>query len=91
MTERLRYATNRPIGYDGMHDSEREIMRLFDAGIGLKRIVEITGLTFGQVQNVTSMFSATALVEWKPDAKRGSAALLTALRQHHPDRCGAIS
>ncbi|MGB3793474.1 MAG: hypothetical protein WA978_12130 [Sphingopyxis granuli] len=91
MTERLRYATNRPVGYDGMHDSEREIMRLFDAGAGIDRIIEITGLTFGQVQNVTGMFSVTALEEWKIDARAGSAALLTALRQHHPNRCGAAS
>src|SRR3546814_20716104 len=29
----------RPIGYDGMHETEREVMRLFDAGAGTANIV----------------------------------------------------
>src|SRR3546814_16896140 len=71
----------RPIGYDGMHETEREVMRLFDAGAGTANIVRATGLSVGQIQRVTSRLAVTALEPWKVDAHAGSAALLAALRQ----------
>src|SRR3546814_7783337 len=44
-----------------MHETEREVMRLFDAGAGTANIVRATGLSVGQIQRVTSRLAVTAL------------------------------
>src|SRR3546814_13550151 len=74
----------RPIGYDGMHETEREVMRLFDAGAGTANIVRATGLSVGQIQRVTSRLAVTALEPWTDAAHAGSDAPLAALPRLHP-------
>jgi hypothetical protein len=91
MGERRTYATNRPSGYDGLHETERQVMDLFDRGAGQKNIQVITGLELSSIQSIIGHFSVTALEEWKVDARQGSAALLDALRRVHPQLCGAAS
>jgi hypothetical protein len=88
---RLKYATNRPIGCDGLNDNERAVLALWDEGIGVNRIVERTGLSRAFVLQVTGEFSVTALVEWKAGVIAGSAALAAAIHRHHPQLCGAAS
>src|SRR3546814_2943631 len=78
----------RPIGYDGMHEPEREVMRLFDAGAGTANIDRATGMSVGQIQRVTSGLAVRAREPWKVDADAGHDALLAALRRLNPDRAG---
>lgn len=85
------YATNRPIGYDGLNDNERQVLALWDAYVPVPLIAERTELSRGFVEQVVSEFSVTAHEPWKVDARQGSTALLAALRQHHPAHCGAAS
>ncbi|WP_141237192.1 hypothetical protein [Sphingopyxis sp. GW247-27LB] len=88
---RLRYATNRPIGDDGLNDNERRVLDLWDAYVPAAKIVDQTGLSREFVSQVLSEFSVTALEPWKVDAAQGSAALVAALTARFPHRCGAAS
>lgn len=88
-TERVR--CERRIGKDGLHATEREVLALFDAGAGIKNIEFITGLKKATILAITNRFCVTALEPWKEDARLGSAALLAAIRLHHPGHCGVAS
>ncbi|MGR4892255.1 hypothetical protein ACIPPQ_14605 [Sphingopyxis sp. LARHCG72] len=89
--QKLTYATNRPIGYDGLNDNERQVLALWDAYVPVNQIADRTKLSRGFIEQVVSEFSVTAHEPWKGDARQGSTALLAALRHHHPAHCGAAS
>jgi hypothetical protein len=75
----------------GATRAEAEVMDLFDAGAGVENIHIITGQKRERIKYLISVLGVTAHEPWKVDAEIGSAALLAALRRHHPERCGAAS
>lgn len=75
----------------GVTRAEAEVMDLFDAGAGIENIHFITGQKRERIKWLISVLGVTAHEPWKDDAVRGSAALLAALRRHHPQLCGAAS
>lgn len=87
--ERQRYATNRPIGHDGLTGSERTILTLHDAGNGVAAIMEQTPFSEDFIRLKLSQFGVSALEPWTVDARIGSAALAAAIRARFPERCGA--
>lgn len=86
-----RPGTRQRRGMDALHETERRVLELFDAGAGLKNIQFITGLEASRINAITTRFGVTAYEPWKDDARQGSAALLAAIRRHHPYLCGAAS
>lgn len=87
--ERLRYATTRPIGHDGLTGTERAILSLHDAGNGIAAIIDKTGFSEEVIRHKLMQFGVTALEPWTVDARIGSAALAAAIRARFPERCGA--
>lgn len=86
---RLKYATNRQVGDDGLNRNERRVLEYWDANVPAAQIVERTGLSRNFVIEVIEAFSVTALEPWKVDAARGSTALAAAIRARFPERSGA--
>lgn len=68
---------------------EREILALWDAGRSLDQIAEVTGFPRKQVQSVVSAFAGGSDGGFSAMVRRGTIALLDALRRHHPDQCSA--
>lgn len=88
---RLTYATNRPVGFDGLQANERTVLEHWDRDTPVIRIAELTGFSRRFVTDTLTKFAVTAHEPWKDDARQGSAALLAALRHHYPTRCGVAS
>lgn len=86
---RRRHDSIRPIGHDGLTQSERMILTLHDAGNGIASIVEKTGFGEDFIRLKLSQFGVSALEPWTVDARIGSAALAAAIRARFPARCGA--
>lgn len=78
-------------GGDSLHASERRVMEMFEAGATRAQIEATTGFKRKTIETIISRLRVTAHDPWKRDAMIGSAALLSALRRVHPDRCGAAS
>lgn len=70
---------------------ETSIMDLYDAGRSKAAIAEALNIRRETVEKVIGYMSegSTDLAFGKSAAARASAALLNAIRQHHPERCGA--
>lgn len=75
----------------GNTPSEREVLDLWDEGLGTRAIAARLGRGEKRVSAVIGAFAAVEPGQSHRDYARGSAMLLAALRQHHPEFVGAAA
>lgn len=91
-TDARGYDNVRPIGWDGLIGSEREILALRDGeNLSVTAIADRTGYDRIYVRDTLMRFGVTALEPWHVDAARGSAALVAALARHFPQLAGGAA
>lgn len=71
--------------------TEKEILDLSDAGEKPAAIAQRLGKDVACVRAIISRYAVTACNPHENMVRRGSAALLAAIRRHHPECCGGAA
>jgi len=75
----------------GMFLVEQRVMDLWDQGFSMERIVQHTGMTSDYVHTIVSRYSGKPDRDFEVMVRLGSLALISAIRKHHPERCGGVA
>lgn len=69
-----------------LHATERQVLELWDSGLGIPAIAERTGKYPTYVRAIVERYVGSGDRAFEQMTRDGSAALLAAIRRHHPER-----